>query len=400
MSQEKIVTLLQGTKRIIKHQRELERLKGENFNVFSILKMERRENETHSAFLKELLAPNGSHLKGRIFLELFLKILKVKTIDIESAKVKVEHDIGKVVLTKGEESGGRIDIFIWDKNNNCISIENKIDAVDQEAQIIRYCNYRKGKNKVCYLTKNGREASKKSRGELESGKDYQCISYKEHIQEWLKACLKEATEEPILRESIKQYLILIKKLTKSMDKNAEIELNNLMLKNFGEAEYIADHFNQAKQEIQEKLRKTIFSKLEGELGDNYLLIMGNSIDKNYAQIWIRLKEFPSGNMFFGLESFTGKGHFRGDLFIGILNQSGKPNTFTAANKPKISNLWVNPHMIRDKGENRISLADGERLSKLHFNEKYFTEMCEQIVIKVVSYVTKESPALIEYLKTR
>ena len=34
---------------------------GENFNIFSILKMRRKEVETHSRFIYELLNPNGSH---------------------------------------------------------------------------------------------------------------------------------------------------------------------------------------------------------------------------------------------------------------------------------------------------------------------------------------------------
>ena len=34
---------------------EISRLKGENFNIFSILGLESAENKTHSAFIAELL---------------------------------------------------------------------------------------------------------------------------------------------------------------------------------------------------------------------------------------------------------------------------------------------------------------------------------------------------------
>jgi hypothetical protein len=86
--------LLQSTGKIIKHQSDLEKVKGEKFNVFSILGLERNENRTHSAFLAELLNPFGSHLMGNKFLEYFLGIIPETAIDIKTVKVKTEHDIG------------------------------------------------------------------------------------------------------------------------------------------------------------------------------------------------------------------------------------------------------------------------------------------------------------------
>ena len=105
--------LLSHTRSVISHQKERERLLGEKFNVFSILRMERSENSTHSAFISELLKPDGSHLKGDLFLRLFLKVLGNDTLELESAKVITEYYIGRVDA-KGK-TGGRIDIFIFDK---------------------------------------------------------------------------------------------------------------------------------------------------------------------------------------------------------------------------------------------------------------------------------------------
>ena len=73
---ENIKTLLHNTSRIVKHQEEIKALRGENFNIFSILKMESKENATHSAFLGELLNPDGSHLLKNIFLKHFLRFLR------------------------------------------------------------------------------------------------------------------------------------------------------------------------------------------------------------------------------------------------------------------------------------------------------------------------------------
>ncbi len=196
MDTKQIEKLLDHTKGIIKHQKEKEELKGEKFNVFSILKMESKENETHSAFLSELLNPNGSHLKKHTFLELFIQVLKKVVsdidIDIKTAQVKTEHSIGTVNYI--EKSGGRIDIYIWDKKGKSISIENKIYAYDQVVQIERYCNYKRGNNNVFYLTLSGNHPSNNSKGSMISGQDFHSISYKEHITEWLQLCIKEAVD--------------------------------------------------------------------------------------------------------------------------------------------------------------------------------------------------------------
>lgn len=98
----------------------------ENLNLFSILKMESNENATHSAFLGELLNPKGSHLKGNIFLKLFLATIHGhgKIFDVDSTQLILEKYIG--IRNDETKQGGRIDIYLKDKRGNSISIENKI----------------------------------------------------------------------------------------------------------------------------------------------------------------------------------------------------------------------------------------------------------------------------------
>jgi hypothetical protein len=50
---------------------------GENFNIFSVLRIEHYEETTHSRFIAELLNPNGCHGKGVLFLNEFLE--KIQT---------------------------------------------------------------------------------------------------------------------------------------------------------------------------------------------------------------------------------------------------------------------------------------------------------------------------------
>ncbi|MDC6406324.1 MULTISPECIES: PD-(D/E)XK nuclease family protein [Maribacter] len=90
--------LIKDAKRIIAHHNEVSRLKGENFNVFSILNMEHKENGTHSALLGELLNPKGSHLKGDLFLQLFLQTVGNDTINLDKASVVLEKYIGRRMM--------------------------------------------------------------------------------------------------------------------------------------------------------------------------------------------------------------------------------------------------------------------------------------------------------------
>jgi hypothetical protein len=165
-----IKPLLKSTSTLIKHHKQLTKLKGESFNVFSILQMERAENKTHSNFIAELLNPNGSHLMGNVFLKLFLKAIEDETLDSTSTTVHLEYPIGLVDLDN--ETGGRIDILLKDQSGKTISIENKIEAIDQPKQILRYTNFNKSNNKVYYLTKFGKDPGQDVRGELVEGSGY------------------------------------------------------------------------------------------------------------------------------------------------------------------------------------------------------------------------------------
>ncbi|GAL63602.1 PD-(D/E)XK nuclease family protein [Algibacter lectus] len=141
--------LLRDVKRTLKDQEEIKNLKGENFNVFSILKMESKENGTHSAFLGELLNPKGSHNFKSVFLGLFLQQLGFEGLELNSAEVVLEYSLG--FIDDKAKTGGRVDIYIKDTTNKTICIENKIYATDQNLQVKRYSNHNKGNNTVTIL---------------------------------------------------------------------------------------------------------------------------------------------------------------------------------------------------------------------------------------------------------
>jgi hypothetical protein len=224
VSLDRAITVIQQAGHYKQKSDEIARITGGRFNVFSILGVESRETSTHSAFLTELLNPKGTHDQGDVFLSLFIKMLQARGIGFPSefntktTTVIKESRIG--LINDSYTEGGQIDILLKDGQRNAICIENKIYAVDQEKQLIRYhqhlhCDFKGGI--LIYLTLSGDSASSGSTEDdvrkLTLGADYHCISYREDILGWLEECRKASVEVPVVREAIGQYIQLIKKLT-------------------------------------------------------------------------------------------------------------------------------------------------------------------------------------------
>lgn len=208
------------------------RANGDDFNIFPILRKSHDEEHLHSAFLAELLNPKGSHGQKDVFLKAFLKVClpdyNENTIT-EDTKVYTERYIGQINEDKTE--GGCLDVLI-ENNTSAIVLENKIYAQDQKNQLLRYSNFANknfaGKFQIIYLTLDGKPASSESIGTTKF--EYIRLSYKEHIVSWLNDCIKLADNKPSIRETITQYLNLIKKLTgQDMDEKEKEALIALLL---------------------------------------------------------------------------------------------------------------------------------------------------------------------------
>ena len=237
---EDIKTLLSNINPIYakaKQADEEKRKRGEYFNVFNTLGLWSEEVRLHSSFLAELLNPNGNHGMGNAFLRQFLQlVIKEQPDYIQSDKVNqniVERFIGQVT----ENEGGRLDIIIED-GNHAVIIENKIYAGDQACQLLRYDNYGKkhfpvpGDYHLIYLTLDGHEANDSSTGNLSL--DYIRISYSKDILDWLHQCVQLAYDKPLVRETTKQYIHLIKQLTnQDMEKEGKKAIAELAIDNIG-----------------------------------------------------------------------------------------------------------------------------------------------------------------------
>jgi hypothetical protein len=388
--------LLQSTGKIIKHQSDLEKVKGEKFNVFSILGLERNENRTHSAFLAELLNPFGSHLMGNKFLEYFLGIIPETAIDIKTVKVKTEHDIGP--RDDEKKTGGRIDIYLWDRLNNCISIENKIYAPDQFAQIERYCNFSKAQNKVFYLTLDGHEPLIESKGSLESNEDYFILSYKEHVLPWLKKCFKDVGDLPLLRESIRQYILLIQKLTFTMENNLENELIKEILIHGEEAAFIAENFIIARQSFGDIIRQSVFQGLAKVIDKSLFSISLG--DNKFSQIWIKLKGNEASDFCFGIESFIGNGPCNKCLYIGIFNWKKEAGRYSPKSVKDLlfNEYWQNVRVISDFNQIEVNFANPKTISKLYNSENLKEDCINHIIKEVLEYLNEYAAPLIAFIE--
>ena len=221
--------------RKIKEQRKDKFERGENYNIFNDLGFMSDEVHLHSMFLANLLNPKGSHGQRGKFLEAFLKMLQKSfpaisadrlVLDTANASVEVEKYIGR----QTDSEGGRIDIYLTDGKHSII-IENKIYAVDQHHQMLKYWNYGMSQKVndteksfvLIYLTLDGSSPSKDSLGEDLKENDIVCLSYKNDIRGWLDRCVELASRTPLVRETINQYISTIDILTNNvMEDNKEL----------------------------------------------------------------------------------------------------------------------------------------------------------------------------------
>lgn len=263
---------------------QVEKLTGEKFNIFRILKVESNEVRTHSAFIGELLNPKGSHGQNDIFLKEFIKVFKTAKFTVDDCKnsiINKEYYIGKT--NEDYTSGGRVDILIT-SGKKIIVIENKIYAVDCKNQLHRY-KEKFPDAEIFYLTLNGDEPSTEGMGGL-TKEDYKCTSYSKDIIDWLDICREKSAMLPILREGITQYINLIKHLThQSINQFKKMEINKLLLESeekFKSAKSIASALKAVEENIrtncENDLRKAWHKTYNIENNDDVKLFKFNSFN--------------------------------------------------------------------------------------------------------------------------
>ncbi|SDX30673.1 PDDEXK-like family protein [Aequorivita viscosa] len=390
---------LQEVRTITKRHKEKLREKGEDFNLFSVMGMESNETHTHSAILAALLDPAYNHYAKSLFLEKFLEKIgyEFKGRDLNNTRVIKEYHIGSI--DADYERGGFIDILIIFDSGHTLAIENKIYAKDQRKQLYRYSKHNESKTQLCYLTLYGTDPSEYSYQSLEL-KNIRKISYKEDIIEWLSVCQQHLQPDSILSISIKKYILLLKKLTNTMDKTHEMEFTKSILNNYEAAQYVHSNFDKLIYNVRESFRQAVIGNLRNKLIDsNYRVVSGNAADFHFSQIWIELDNSKDLTMRFGIESFSGKGNENGRIFIGIFDRLTQEINIDFADESidkYLSKYWPVIRLIKTPKNNPLHLNSGDLLLKLNDeNSQTFKDLLEETVSQVIKFVNEYTEVIRE-----
>lgn len=232
------IKLLLNKANVIDFQYRKEKNK-DSFNIFNLLSRKFDEVNIHSRFLFELLNPDGSHGLNRAFLELFLRDMQIMGFSLDEVRVRREYR--------------NIDLLITNKNQ-AIIIENKLWANDRWEQLqgyyLRILNEGFKDIRVVYLSLDGKNPEEYSIGTLPLLPNWQdifyTISYESDLNKWLENCIKEAYDRPTIRETLKQYRLLVNEITgKTMNTEERDEIINLIAEdnNILYAKKIAENWN-------------------------------------------------------------------------------------------------------------------------------------------------------------
>lgn len=246
----------------------------ENFNIFTCLMKYSDEENLHSRFISSILDPKGSHELGFAPIDIILKTL--------NSSFQYNQETIEVLPSFSNWSEYKeIDILLIDRRTKyAIIIENKIYACDSnhadEGQL--ECYYRRiieedkipqENVEVYYLTIDGHEPSEESVSTSSKYKDLpdivRCITYGNEITQWLQQCMQIACNKPYIRETIAQYINLIKEMANNTEIEDRLEILKIISKNddtLASAKLLFDNYKHIQWHTIFDLFNDFYSELE------------------------------------------------------------------------------------------------------------------------------------------
>ena len=181
------------------------------FNVFELLGVVHDEVRTHSAFLADLLDPDGAHGQKHLFLKSFLRMCARKHPEFPLPADPVARGLWFIKQEKVTPYGCMDLVVTCPDLGFLLVIENKVMAGEQEQQLKRYSDWMETQRQhyahraLVYLTPSGRES--------DSSADcrYFKLSYHDDIYAWLDSALADV-QAPRIRETVAQYMEVIASL--------------------------------------------------------------------------------------------------------------------------------------------------------------------------------------------
>lgn len=371
-----------------------------NFNIFSILKMERKEVETHSAFIYELINPKGSHNQNDLFLKLFIE------------KVLELYDYGHIIKVTREDptiENRRID-FVIETQKSLIGIEMKIEAGDQFEQLHSYkeeLKIRQVNNQnifLYYLTLFGDYASNESCKTLQPIHDYKIISFYNNIYEWLTLCIDKLDNSAPLKEAIIQYQNLIKIITNKGNKEMEDFLDNITnnIYDIKAMNIIAENYSLiwAKKEIE--FWEKVENNLSKMIGDKYSITYLTEFFENEKLSYNKLNAVrtKSGKIRQAFGIYLEKDIQKTNYYLSISalyglynNKEIKINFNIYHNQSDNEKTNKNIRSLQDKISTTIvsqvnfyHYKDNDNLTYELFDEDFFTTITYELSKEIFSYL--------------
>ena len=307
--------LLTKADTILEKYNYAEKLK-ENFNIFEILGLENLEVDLHSFLIFSLIKnPKKNNLYENFFKDFLEIVLKEKYDSSKKYQVFREYQI----------SNGRMDFYIKTDDKE-YAVEMKIWAVDSENQLKKYQEFldsQNKKNKLYYLTLFGDEPTQEENKETNPI----LISFKEDISKWIKKCIEKSYDYPKTRETLKQYLFTINKLTNNLqDEEKEMEIKELLLKdnNLKIAIELSKSIESVKEEVEEKFWEELIDKIDIPFEKNTFF------DSSFKEInFYKEINLEEEILCFGL----GRGKNSIYFFIGLTNRE--------------HDTWISPNFLDD-----------------------------------------------------
>ena len=205
--------------------------------------------------------------------------------------------------------------------------------------------------------------------------------------------MKECVDIPILRETIKQYILLIKKLTNMMDKKEEIELLTAVLKNYDAANQISRTIKEELPKFTESFRGDLCKKINEQMGEKYYVEKELPYTNKDCKILISMKGSEKNKVCFGLSNFStiDKTGETENIWMGIFSRERLSIVISPLYIPigKTKNdSWITTYDIPDFQNTNLNLRDGNTLYKLYTD----TQLYESII----NYISNECKKYIEF----
>jgi hypothetical protein len=325
-------SLLNQVGLVVKNHEKNLRVSGNGFSFIHALGLESNEARFHTRLIGYLLNPKEGHFQGDKFLKLFFETIGIKE-ETEGFIVEMEKHVGKRDWENIE--GGRIDLFISNSSKKVgFALELKVYAGEQEKQLQRYYkylikNFKSEESKVYFLTLEGGE-SQYHRG----FERYEKISFRDDILKWIETCRLASVDQPVIRETLTQYIANIKRLT---NQNPDESMNEDLIEMItGNENHINAYFSLIG--TQTKIRNMMIQSLaqnlqkEIELRGRFKVTYSKALGEKDSSIKFEIVSNPSDQIhLYWLTSW-------GVVGIGLLTGNNENEIVRSAMFEKLSAL--------------------------------------------------------------